>query len=48
MIDFNITRRVRNPGAFIESQSAFSSQFKLMNEFSKKYEYKMKGTVDAI
>ena len=48
MIDMNVTKRVRDPDAFIETQSAFESQFKLMNEFTKKYEYKMKGTVDVV
>ena len=48
LIDLNITRRLRDPEAFIESQSAFESQFRLMNEFTDKYEYKMKGTVEVI
>jgi len=48
LIDFYITRRLWDPEAFIESQSAFESQFRLMNEFTDKYEYKMRGTVEVI
>lgn len=47
-LDMHITRRLRNPEAFIESESAFDSQFKLMNEFSNKYEYKMTGKFELI
>lgn len=47
-LDLHITRRLRNPEAFIESESAFDSQFTLMNEFSNKYEYKMNGKFELL
>ena len=48
MLEFHLSRRIRDPNAFIETESAFESQFKLMNEFSDKYEYKMQGNFEEI
>ena len=48
LIDFNISKRVRDPEKFIESESPFTSQFQLSNEFTSKYEYFMTGKVAEI
>ena len=48
MTDLQITKRIRDPEMFLESESPFTSKFKLEKEFTNKYEYYMQGKVDDI
>ena len=47
-VELNVTRRVRLPEKFMESESALPNQFQLAEEFTGKYEYWMKGRADEI
>ena len=48
VIDLNIQSRLRDPKMYLECDSAFTSEFHLTNEFTKKYEYRMQGKLSDI
>ena len=48
VIDLSIQSRLRDPKKFLECDSAFTSEFHLTNEFTKKYEYKMQGKLKDV
>lgn len=47
-VDLSITSRRRDPTKYMEAEATFYSQFQLLDEFSKKYEYKMQGKLKNI
>ena len=46
--DLQVTKRIRDPDMFLESESPFEAKFQLAGEFTNKYEYFMQGRVNEI
>ena len=41
LVDFSVNNRIRDPNMHLECEATFASEFKLMAEFTNKYEYRM-------
>ena len=48
LVDFSVSKRVREQNSFLECENAFVQKFQLVDEFTKKYEYRMQGKLKEV